>query len=404
MAEQFGTDPLPGSWDAVYQQEFTVRYSYPVYFTEDVFDPANRVLCDAVIRLEPDRRHRLAVFVDRAVVEAWPGLMQRIGAYARAYPGQIELPAEPMAMPGGEAVKNDPVALDAVLRRLMELGIDRHSYALSIGGGAMLDVVGYAAAIAHRGVRLLRMPTTVLAQNDSGVGVKTGINAFGVKNMVGSFAPPFAVINDVRFLETLSVRDRIAGMAEAVKVALIRDGAFFAWLERNVTELAAFRRPAVDRLIRRCAELHMAQIAGGGDPFESGSARPLDYGHWAAHKLESLSDYALRHGEAVAIGLALDTHYSVLAGMLERDADERVCALLEAFGFRLWHEALLATDGSGERAVLRGLREFQEHLGGELTVTLLTGLGHGREVHELDPERVRAAIDWLHERDQRRCG
>ena len=189
---------------------------------------------------------------------------------------------------------------------------------IAVGGGAVLDAVGLVAATTHRGVRLIRVPTTVLAQDDSGVGVKNGVNLYGVKNFCGTFAPPFAVLNDLDLLTPLAERDKIAGMAEAVKVALIRDGDFFAWLERHADDLITFQRPALAAMIRRCAELHMRQIAHGGDPFETGSARPLDYGHWSAHKLESLTKHHLRHGEAVAIGIALDARYSVLAGLLGR--------------------------------------------------------------------------------------
>jgi 3-dehydroquinate synthase len=144
----------------------------------------------------------------------------------------------------------------------------------------------------------------------------------------------------------------------------------------------------------------MNQIANGGDPFETGSAQPLDFGHWSAHKLESLTRHHLRHGEAVAIGIALDSRYSALAGMLERGQDERICALLEFLGFRLWHHALETRGADGEVAVLTGLREFREHLGGELTVTLLEGIGRGVEVHVMDEPLVREAIAWLKDRDQ----
>lgn len=382
-----------------YRQRFTVSYEYPVYFTQDAFDPANAALRDALAQDEPQRRHRVAVYIDAGVAHAHPDLPQRIRRYVEAHADSLALIAEPETVIGGEAAKHDRQVVDHVLSRLAELGVDRHSYVLIIGGGAVLDAVGYAAAVAHRGVRTVRMPTTVLAQNDSGVGVKAGINAFGVKNMVGSFAPPFAVINDTGFLATLSHRDQISGIAEAVKVALIRDGVFFAWLEQHAEDLAAFRQPAVDDMIRRCAELHMDQIAHGGDPFETGSARPLDYGHWAAHKLESLTGYALRHGEAVAIGMALDARYSTLTGMLEPGADERVCRLLERLGFRLWHDGLDWRDESGTWRILRGLQEFREHLGGELTVTLLAGIGRGREVNSMCDERVAAAVAWLRARD-----
>jgi 3-dehydroquinate synthase len=271
---------------------------------------------------------------------------------------------------------------------------------IAIGGGAVLDAVGLVAAVTHRGVRLIRVPTTVLAQDDSGVGVKNGVNLYGVKNFCGTFAPPFAVLNDMDLLTPLSERDKIAGMAEAVKVALIRDGGFFAWLERNADDLVTFERPALAQMIRRCAELHMHQIARGGDPFETGSARPLDYGHWSAHKLESMTKHHVRHGEAVAIGVALDARYSVLAGLLAEGQEARICALLEHLGFRLWHPALEATRPDGSLAVFEGLREFREHLGGELTVTLLEDIGSGTEVHAIDETRMLAAITWLKERAQ----
>ena len=153
-------------------------------------------------------------------------------------------------------------------------------------------------------------PTTTLSQADSGVGVKNGLNAFGQKNFIGTFTPPFAVINDFNLLATLAPRDKRSGYVEAVKVACIRDANFFDELERDAGQLAAFEPAAMKQLIRRCAELHLDHIATSGDPFEAGSARPLDFGHWAAHKLEQLSDFHICHGEAVAIGIALDVIYS----------------------------------------------------------------------------------------------
>jgi 3-dehydroquinate synthase len=282
-----------------------------------------------------------------------------------------------------------------MLRDLSSRGVDRQSFALAVGGGAVLDAVGFAAAIFHRGVRHIRCPTTVLAQDDSGVGVKNGINAFGLKNLLGTFAPPFAVINDSAFLDKLPPRDKRAGLAEAVKVALIRDASFFAWIEAEADALARFAPNALDMLVRRCALLHMRQIAHGGDPFETGSARPLDYGHWAAHKLEMLTRNALRHGEAVAIGVALDARYSVLAKLLPEGEDVRVVRLLERLGFRLWDDALDLRDETGTRRVLAGLKDFQEHLGGELTITLLAAIGRGVEVHSMDGACIEQAIRWL---------
>jgi len=267
-----------------------------------------------------------------------------------------------------------------------------------VGGGALLDVVGLAAATAHRGVRHVRIPTTTLSQDDSGVGVKNGINAFGKKNFIGTFAPPFAVINDFDLLSSLSARDKRAGFVEAVKVALIRDSAFFNEIEGTAEKLATFDPDAMQQLIFRCAELHMNHIATSGDPFECGSARPLDFGHWAAHKLEQISEYRIRHGEAVAIGIALDVIYSRRLGFLDAVSAERILALLEKLGFELFANELLHEDSSGALVVLTGLEEFREHLGGQLTITLLQGVGRGFEVHEMDSSMVLAAINELHER------
>lgn len=379
-------------------QRFAVGYEYPVAFTTRLFDPANPLLADTVARLEPARRHRCLAFLDDGVAARRTTLAEEIAAYARHHAGRMELVAPPVIVPGGEVIKNDLHFVERMQRLVFEQRLDRHSFVVAIGGGAMLDAVGLVAATSHRGLRLIRVPTTVLAQNDSGVGVKNAVNLYGVKNFCGTFAPPFAVLNDADFIALLPPRERIAGMAEAVKVALIRDGGFFRWLERHADELVLAEPEAMARMIRRCAELHMRQIATGGDPFETGSARPLDYGHWAAHKLEALTRHHLRHGEAVAIGMVLDARYSVLAGLLAPGEEERIAALLEHLGFRLHHPALGQRQADGTLAVIEGLREFREHLGGELTVTLLAAIGRGVEVHAVDEGLVEAAIAWLGDR------
>lgn len=380
-------------------QRFTVPYEYPVYFTNGLFETSSTVLVETVSRLEPAKRHRLLVFVDAGVADANPSLLQDIKQYVHFYSDHLELVVEPLLLPGGEAIKSNQRYLEQMRQAVADYHIDRHSYVIAIGGGALLDAAGLVAATSHRGIRHIRIPTTVLAQNDSGVGVKNGVNLFGQKNYLGTFAPPFAVLNDYGFIRSLPPRDKVAGMAEAVKVALIRDKTFYLWLENNAAALSVFNDDAMRYMIKRCAELHMNQIARGGDPFETGSARPLDFGHWAAHKIETLSDHQLRHGEAVAIGLAIDTKYSVLVGLLESGAEERVVTLLEQLGFKLWHETLTLTDDK-RLLVLNGLTEFREHLGGALTITLLNALGHGTEVNQIDDSIVYQSIQWL----QERCG
>jgi 3-dehydroquinate synthase len=302
-----------------------------------------------------------------------------------------------MVVTGGEAVKNDPAIVDAIQSEIDAGGIDRHSFVIAIGGGALLDMVGFAAATAHRGIRLIRMPTTILAQNDSGVGVKNSINKFGKKNFLGTFAPPYAVINDASLITKLPDREWRAGISEAIKVALLKDPEFFAFIEEHAEALKNRDPEAMDWLIYRCAELHLEHIATSGDPFEFGSSRPLDFGHWSAHKLEQISNYAWRHGEAVAIGIALDSTYSWKQGMLAEADWRRILDVFTAVGLPISAPELQASlDTTGTSgSILAGLEEFREHLGGELTIMLLNGIGRGVEVHEVDEAVVMESIHVL---------
>jgi 3-dehydroquinate synthase len=383
-------------------QSFDISYEYPVVFTRDAFSSGNRSLIDALSRREGDKLHRCGIFVDEGVLAALPDLADQISTYASFHAKHLKIVGKLVPVAGGERCKNDPEMISSLLEKFSELAIDRHSFVIAIGGGAVLDAVGYAAAIFHRGVRHIRLPTTVLSQDDSGVGVKNAVNFLGLKNLIGTFAPPWAIINDSAFIDCLPAREKRAGMAEAVKVALIRDGNFFRWIESNTAALAQFSRPHLEHLIKDCAELHMRQIRLGGDPFESGSARPLDFGHWSAHKLEHLTRNEVNHGEAVAIGIALDTRYSVTAGLLPEGDDERVIRVLERLGFTLWHDALRQKNPKGQLSLMQGLADFQEHLGGELTITLLADIGRGIEVHEMNAERINRCIDWLQRQAQAR--
>ena len=382
------------SHDAI-RQRFSVSYEYQVLFTRQLLQPDNPALRDVICREVPPIRHRFVVVIDQGVAQHHPSLAQDFQRYADHHRDCLQLAAAPRVLPGGEAVKNHPVMLEALQQWLHDEHIDRHSYVVIVGGGALLDMAGFAAATAHRGIRTIRVPTTVLSQNDSGVGVKTAVNAFGSKNFLGCFAPPYAVINDYDFIATLPMRARISGMAEAVKVAAIRDIVFFNWLREHADALRRGDDAACQWMIRRCAELHLQHIAGAGDPFEFGSARPLDFGHWAAHKLEAMSNYQLSHGEAVAIGMALDTCYAAQSGLLPQQAAAQLCLLLEKLGFTLWTPLLEQRDNQGQLQVLAGLDEFREHLGGELTVTLLQKLGHGVEVHQMDKSLLASSISWL---------
>ncbi len=376
----------------VLEQSFKVSYQYKVFFTEHLFAGENDLLLQMFKSLiEPGYIPKALFVVDEGVLACHPDLPGQIRQYFLLLEDTIRLVPEIIRVPGGELVKNDPRQVEKIVDAVDAYGIDRHSYLVAIGGGAVLDMAGYAAAISHRGVRHIRIPTTVLSQNDSGIGVKNSVNYHGKKNFLGTFVPPVAVINDSAFLSTLDARDWRSGIAEAVKVALIKDLSFFEWLDENKGLLAGRSAGAMSYLIRKCADLHLQHIRGG-DPFEFGSSRPLDFGHWAAHKLEYLTGFEIRHGEAVAIGIALDTVYSFKKGLVSENDANRVLRLFTGLGFELCHDKLWEDKS---RHLKAGLAEFREHLGGKLTITLLESLGKGVEVHEMEELLIEESAIYL---------
>jgi 3-dehydroquinate synthase len=377
------------------ERTIQASWRHRVIFSDSVFDPANPVLRDT---LSAGSRNKTLVVVDDSLVTAMPAFPFAVSKYFAVHEPVLHLVCPPLVRPGGEQAKSSWGDVSELHRAIDMYHLDRHSHVVAVGGGALLDQVGLAAATAHRGIRHVRIPTTTLSQCDSGVGVKNGINAFGKKNFIGTFAPPFAVLNDFRLLATLPNREKSAGYAEAVKVACIRDLGFFEALERDAFRLRHFEAEPMRSMIRRCAELHVDHIASSGDPFEFGSARPLDFGHWAAHKLEQLSEFRISHGAAVAIGIALDVTYSKLMGYLEPQSAERILRLLEELGFELFTPELLMAGSRHQLLVMSGVEEFREHLGGELALTLLRAIGEGFEVHELNAKRIVESIYQLQTR------
>jgi len=371
--------------NTIIQQKFAVPYQYPVCFSTSIFETNNDLFIELLAK---DRVSKVLFVVDEGVVQAHQGILDQIASYASGHSDKFILASEPIVVPGGEASKNDEAIYKQIVEATHLYGIDRHSYIAVVGGGAVIDMVGFAAAISHRGIRLIRIPTTVLSQNDSAVGVKNSVNAFGKKNYLGTFTPPYAVLNDFNFLTTLDDRDWRSGISEAIKVALIKDLDFFVWIEDHATALEKREMEPMKELIIRCAQMHLDHIAGK-DPFEFGSSRPLDFGHWAAHKLEHLSHFRIRHGEAVAIGIALDSTYSYLKGWISESDLARIIGVFKTLGFELF-----APELAGENLV-KGLQEFQEHLGGQLTIMLLKALGNGEEVHEMEHQLIYQSVDLL---------
>ncbi|MDF0717515.1 3-dehydroquinate synthase [Muricauda sp. 334s03] len=369
------------------RQEFQVKYSYQLLFTQHLFAIKNPLFKDVLAEYRPNYPVKCLFVVDEGVLEHHPKLEGQIKSYCNNFKDQIQF-TDLIAVPGGEQSKKNQYSVDQCLKAINENAICRHSFVVAIGGGAVVDMVGYAATIAHRGVKLIRIPTTVLSQNDAAVGVKNSVNAFGKKNFLGTFSVPYAIINDLDFLKTLEQRDWVAGIAEAIKVALIKDKQFFEYIESNAEALSNREMEPMAYLIHRCAELHMEHIAEGGDPFESGSSRPLDFGHWSAHKLEYMTNYSLRHGEAVAIGMAIDMVYASLTGVLKDDLD-RVLNVMKKVGFSL--EVPFEKDVD-IKELLNGIEEFREHLGGELTIPLIPKMGTKTDVHSIDYPKMEEAV------------
>ncbi len=380
--------------DGSITQRLTVSFEYPVLFTDGIFEAANSTLVEAMCRLDEARSHRALVVLDSGVVEALPQLAESVKEYFASHADRMELVGAPLVAKGGEAIKNEFSFVLAMVQTMVRARLCRHSFVIVVGGGAVLDAAGCAAALTHRGLRLIRVPTTVLAQNDSGVGVKNGVNLDGTKNAIGVFSPPFAVINDRRFLLSLNDRAWISGISEAFKVAIIQDRVFFDFLAANADALRRRDMDAMGWLARRCAELHLTHIASGGDPFEFGAARPLDFGHWSAHKLEVMSRFAIPHGEAVGVGVLLDCAYAAIQGWLTEEEFASIRLAMVKAGLPVWF-AEMSREKDGRLEIFEGLEDFREHLGGKLCITFPLGIGKRFETSEIELPVMEQAIERL---------
>ena len=366
---------------------FAIPYQYPVCWGKQIFTGADSTL-EAFLREScfALRPVPVLVFLDEGFAAAWPEVASDIVRWCHAHADLVSLRGEPQLLPGGEICKRGLGVPQKVMVTAQKVHLCRQSQIWAIGGGAFLDAVGLGAALFHRGIALLRFPTTSLAQCDSGVGVKNGCNLGGVKNLAGVFAPPLGVINDPVFLTTLSQRDWLCGIAEAFKVAIIEDLPFLHWLAKHARPLQGRHLSVMAYMLKRCAALHVQHIQNGGDPFEFGSARPLDFGHWSAHKLESMSRFALKHGEAVIIGVAIDLKYAAAVGLIS-NADAEFCLhALQNCGLPTADPLLQKKNRQGRLKLLEGLDEFREHLGGTLHLTLPAPLGKKIEVSEMKVE------------------
>ena len=231
-------------------------------------------------------------------------------------------------IPDGEEFKNLDT-LKTIYDRLVELGLDRGAFIVALGGGVVGDVAGYAAATYLRGIPFVQVPTTLLAQVDSSVGGKTGVNHEKGKNLIGAFYQPALVLIDINTLRTLSAREYRCGLAEVVKYGIVLDGDFFASLERGVDRIRSRDPESLLSLIRRCCRLKAEVVEM--DERETGVRAVLNYGHTVGHAVETLTCYSrYKHGEAVAIGMAQAAKISENSGYGTGTDTERIIALLAA--------------------------------------------------------------------------
>ncbi|WP_170319589.1 3-dehydroquinate synthase [Polyangium spumosum] len=361
----------------------------------------NRDLRHLLVRREPDQRHRVAAIVDRGALAAQPELNLHIERYARCHNDALDLVAPPIVQGGGENMKDDATLPSRLQAYFHALELDRRSILLTVGGASLLDLAGFAASTMQSAPRVVRVPTTTLAQAGPAVLPKSSINAFGTKDFLCTFRAPFAVVCDRRFVETQKTREKVFGLVQAVRAALLWDEQLFGWIVAHAHRVASGERDAVAELLQRSAALHADLAAHTSDEEVYGPEGPLAFGAWAADRIELSTERRIRQGEALAVGIALDTTLGALHRTLGEADREAIHRLLERLGLRLWHDALGNVDSEGRLLLLDGLSE--RSFGHAPRVPLLCGIGRGVTSQELREDVLREAITRLAHRDAHRA-
>jgi len=275
-----------------------------------------------------------------------------------------------ITVPDGERFK-DQALLDTIHDAMLEARLDRGVTVVALGGGVIGDVAGFAAATYQRGVRVLQVPTTLLAQVDSSVGGKTGINHRLGKNMIGAFHQPSGVVIDVATLDTLPAREYAAGLAEVVKYGASLDAPFFAWLEESIARLVARDRATLAHAIRRCCALKAEVV--GADERESGQRALLNFGHTFGHAIEGATGYGTwLHGEAVSAGMVMAARLSLALGLIDGRTVDRLIALLDASGLPVAPPPLSGDEWR------RWMSTDKKSEGGRLRFIVMDALGRAR--------------------------
>lgn len=351
--------------------------SYEVRIGSGLIDGAGAAIAPLL------RRPRVAVVTDETVAALH---LDRLRA-ALAADG-ITMTA--LALPPGEGTKGWPQFARCV-EWLLEAKVERKDVVIALGGGVIGDLVGFAAAVLRRGVRFVQIPTTLLAQVDSSVGGKTGINTAQGKNLVGAFHQPSLVLADIGVLETLPARDFLAGYGEVVKYGLLGDAAFFDWLEGAAPTLA--RDPAARlRAVTRSVEMKAGIVER--DETEEGERALLNLGHTFCHALEKATGYGdrLLHGEGVAVGCALAFELSQRLGLCSQEAPSRVRAHLRAMGMKV-DLADIPGDLPGADALLALMAQDKKVVDGKLRFILARGIGQAFVAGDVPGDVVKTLLD-----------
>lgn len=323
------------------------------------------------------RAHRVAVIADATVAEL------------HREPLKEALPASAhwIEFPPGEGNKSLSV-LNHLLDGLAEAQLDRHDVVVTFGGGLAGDMGGFAAAIWMRGVRFVQVPTTIEAAVDAAVGGKTAVNHAVGKNMVGAFHQPSAVVMDTDFLETLPQRDLIAGYAESIKHACIRDPEFFEWHVANVDAMVA-RDPGITaEAIQRNVAIKADVVAQ--DEKEHGLRAILNHGHTVGHAIELRAEYGLRHGECVALGMLVENEIAVRRGLLDAGLANRVRELVAAIGLPTVLPAAIPAE-----QILSAAERDKKNRGGKTVYLVITGFGETSRIDDVRDEEVVAALETI---------
>ncbi|MFY1707865.1 3-dehydroquinate synthase [Tritonibacter scottomollicae] len=304
---------------------------------------------------------------------------------------------EALALPPGEATKGWPQFSRAV-EWLLEKKVERGDIVIAFGGGVIGDLAGFAAAVLRRGVRFVQIPTSLLAQVDSSVGGKTGINAPQGKNLIGAFHQPAMVLADTAILGTLTKRDFLAGYGEVVKYGLLGDAEFFDWLEANAPAMAegdmALRVEAVARSVQMKADIVVR------DETEQGDRALLNLGHTFCHALEAATGYSdrLMHGEGVAIGCALAFELSARLGLCSQEDPSRVRAHLKAMGMKT-DLADIPGDLPTAEELVELMGQDKKVVDGQLRFILARGIGDAFVTSDVPEDKVLAVLqDALRQR------